>query len=396
MTEANTTGAYFELDSPSVKAQPEVPQVIYVQNSVHLAGAQKSLSRILEHATIRNTTPILVTSQSGWLTSCASELGIRVVTLPFPKSRSLKARMYQNRLFAKRLARDLREHVDPRRAVVHANDHPDSLIARNLADALGVPSVLTLRSSQMKARDFFKYGCGRHDTVISVGDELYQKACSWMPTAKNVRVYNGVSDDEFYEPSRSTGEVVDKVLILGSMNPLKGWGDVVEALIRIEQESLCSVRPKIVFLGAQNGLHPHQALGTSRLQQFETKFLPPVVNYSDHLRQFPLVMHPSRSESFGMAALETVAAGVPLLAATSGMIPSFIDNKAFLFPPADVALLADRMAQWFSETDLSLQESFQIQNVQSRLKQEYSTTSTVLSLMNNYEQIVDSKAWSKG
>ena len=384
-----STRVYPERDFQDGDVGLKWPQVIYVQNSVHLAGAQKSLSRILNHEQIRNSEPILVTSERGWLTSFASEIGIRVLTVPFPKSRSLKARLFQNRLFAKRLAQDLRGQLDPERpSVVHANDHPDSLIAYYLAHALGIPSVLTLRSSQMAERDFFKYGCCHHDSIISVGNELYQKASSWMPSAKNRLVYNGVSDDEFYPSNTPTSKVIDKVLVLGSINPLKGWQDVVEALLLIEQNSSCAERPKIVFLGARGSQDPQVALGTHRLREFKTEFRQPVEDYSDQIRQFPLVIHPSQSESFGMAALESVAAGVPLLAASTGMIPRFIDNEGFLYPPSDVDSLSDRMASLFCQTDYGLQEAFQIRETQSRLKQEFSTNSTVKSLIGIYEQAV--------
>jgi alpha-1,3-rhamnosyl/mannosyltransferase len=62
------------------------------------------------------------------------------------------------------------------------------------------------------------------------------------------------------------------------------------------------------------------------------------------------VVHPSRHESFGLAPVEVLAAGVPLLCSRTGAIAEIQDDGQFLFEPGDITGLADRLAalraQW--------------------------------------------------
>jgi glycosyltransferase involved in cell wall biosynthesis len=361
------------------------PQLVYIQNSVHLAGAQKSLSRIIVSQQIAELNPILITSQTGWLTRFAKEAGVQVISKTFPKSRSLKAKLFQNRSFTKQVRADLQAYLQADRPViVHANDHPDSLIALELARSLKARSMITLRTPSMSERDFMKYRCNEHDTIISVGDELHQRARSWSPEARNLLIYNGVTADEFHIPEIKESAAIDRVLVLGSTSARKGWQDVIEALIEIEKSAPMSARPKLVFLGDHYGETPELLYRIDRLEQFEVQFIEPVENYSEMIRQFPLVIHPSRSESFGMSALETIAGGVPLLAAKTGMITEFVANEDFLYSPQDVSEVAGRMLELFAMNHQELCDHSNIQERQRAVRVQFSTENTINALIGAY------------
>ncbi|TVP78153.1 MAG: glycosyltransferase [Puniceicoccaceae bacterium] len=364
-------------------------QVIYVQNSVHLAGAQKSLSRILSSPEIQKLAPILVTSKEGWLTTYARTFGIQVFSPHFPKSRSLPGRLFANRLFGKNLAGKLNNYlVSEARLIVHANDHPDSILGYRLAQSLDAKSVLTLRTPGMTKRDFFKYGCDRHDVIISVGDALFESAQEWFPAGNHMKVYNGVLPDEFYSSVPiKPGESIEKVLVLGSTSPRKGWQDLVEALLIIEKSGEIESFPQIVFLGDQYGKDPKELFSTDRLKKFKLLFLDPVENYAETIRSFPLVIHPSRSESFGMSVLETVAAGTPILAAATGMIPEFIKNKNFLYPPGETDYLAKSMIRLLKQDQASIMADFELEQIHAKIKRDFSTNKTVELLVNAYTSI---------
>lgn len=367
------------------KDQKGKPQVIFVQNSVHLAGAQKSLSRVLASTVLGDYEPILITSVSGWLTKFAESVGVTVITSKFPSSRSLKAKLYNNKQFAKSISLKIRLLLTEGRAiVVHANDHPDSIIALEISKALSAQSVITLRTPGMSKRDFFKYQCHQHDAIISVGDDLHNRASAWAPNCQHVLIYNGVTSDEFYPPRDVRPEPINRVLVLGSADERKGWQDLFSALSIIENSTAVKIFPEVVFLGDQFGVNPAERFQANSLKKFKVSFQQPVEDYAGVIRSFPLVIHPSRSESFGMSALETVAAGVPLLAASTGMIPQFIGNEDFLYPPGDIESLVKRISTLFDLDECEIAKRFKIEVRQNYIETHFTTQQTLNKLSEIY------------
>ena len=69
-------------------------------------------------------------------------------------------------------------------------------------------------------------------------------------------------------------------------------------------------------------------------------------NMPDFLRRLDAAVLPSRAESFGVAALEAAACGVPVIAARVGGLPETVldDRTGLLLPPADPTALAYALA----------------------------------------------------
>jgi N-acetyl-alpha-D-glucosaminyl L-malate synthase BshA len=76
----------------------------------------------------------------------------------------------------------------------------------------------------------------------------------------------------------------------------------------------------------------------------DVRFLGKVENVGDVLRGADLFLLPSATESFGLAALEAMACGVPVIASAAGGIPEVVDDgkTGYLAPPGDVATMAER------------------------------------------------------
>lgn len=73
-----------------------------------------------------------------------------------------------------------------------------------------------------------------------------------------------------------------------------------------------------------------------------------------YLHKMDIFVVPSLQESFGVAAVEAAAAGLPVLASNVGGLPEVVvDGKTgFLVPPADVEALSGRLSQLIADSAL--------------------------------------------
>jgi D-inositol-3-phosphate glycosyltransferase len=135
----------------------------------------------------------------------------------------------------------------------------------------------------------------------------------------------------FAEASRLRPDLLDEAVLVLVGGP-SGPGDPVAEMRRLRN------------LGRQAGVADR------------VRFLDPVPH--DELPSLyaaaDAVLVPSRSESFGLVALEAQACGVPVLASAVGGLPYVVaeGETGFLFPPGDHAALADRLVQVLGHPEL--------------------------------------------
>jgi glycosyltransferase involved in cell wall biosynthesis len=301
--------------------------VLFIQRRTHRAGAQTCLLRLLREPRIRALDPVVLASEEGWLTrECARE-GVKCVVEPFPSSRSLSARLFRNRAFARRAAPRIAQ-VAPKVTLVHGNDHLESLLTLEVGDALGAKTALFLRSPTMSGEDFEKYRCADHPLLAAVGEALQARARS-AGARKVELIHDGLEPGEFLAPKPPSPAFPKRILVIGSPVEWKGWDDALAVFSLLEKE----LPLEIAFTGK----------GEKRLEQSKVEYLGRVEAFRDLVRGYDLVFNPSWHESFGMAALEVLAAGVPLFSTRSGVIEQVVHDERWLAKPRDVPEMAARL-----------------------------------------------------
>ncbi|MCF7668539.1 MAG: glycosyltransferase family 4 protein [Verrucomicrobia bacterium] len=355
--------------------------IFFVQKSPALAGAQKALLRLAR--SINGWSPILITSKDGWLTEECKSNGIPVIVHPFPSSRSLEARLIGNRLFARSVAKQCRNHSSDY-SLVHGNDHIQSLTSLAIAHALKAPSIVSLRTSRMEQRDFFKYGCHRHARIVAVGHELYRHAGQWYPSSQLRLIEDGIDAGEINPHPICAQAFPRSVLVLGSAEPNKGWRDVVDALAHLEAQGQ-GADIEFVFLGNDCGKDVYKAVGAERLKTFRIRHLPVTRVFQDTVRAFELAIHPSHMESFGLALIETLAAGVPVLSSRTGAAGRVIDSPDFLFEPRNIKELAAKISGLLKDFSTAPTMVSQAQDI---IRRRYCTSRTAAEYTRIYDETI--------
>ena len=141
------------------------------------------------------------------------------------------------------------------------------------------------------------------------------------------------------------------LLFVGRIQPLKGLDVAVRALAALSQRDAI-----LVAVGGASGSDGDievariHALVDELGVRDRVRFVPPQPHHllATYYRAADLVLVPSRSESFGLVALEAAACGTPVVAAAVGGLITLVEHgdTGFLVPtrdPREYAAYADRL-----------------------------------------------------
>jgi D-inositol-3-phosphate glycosyltransferase len=122
-----------------------------------------------------------------------------------------------------------------------------------------------------------------------------------------------------------------RLLVVGGASGLEGSGEVARVMALIDE---LGVREQVLFVEPQ----PHHILST-------------------YYRAADVVIVPSRSESFGLVALEAAACGIPVVASAVGGLLTLVDDglTGFLIPGRDPSMFASRIATILDNPQLANQ-----------------------------------------
>ena len=356
--------------------------VVFLQNRPHKAGAQSCLWRLLVHGKSQGRwQSLLVTSKPGWLVEACQQQQIPVLIHPFPRSRSLAGRLYQNGLFAKRLAARL--HASALRAtLIQGNDHQEGLLTVALAKQLRVPAALLLRDPGMRRQDYFKYQAPLCQLVASIGQVLQDQVATWDPTRPIHSLHDGILSQELLPAKQRRDKPPKRLLVIGSSQPHKGWADLVTALSTLENSGI--IHGLAVDFTGEEPSPRRNDLALHRLSSCPIRFLGRVNDFQTLLRQYDLVINPSRRESFGMAAIEVLATGVELLSSRTGIIEQVIQDPRYLYPAGDAPALAAALSALFLQWP---HDGLAIADCQNRILQRFHIEQTFQFLTHHYQRL---------
>jgi D-inositol-3-phosphate glycosyltransferase len=182
---------------------------------------------------------------------------------------------------------------------------------------------------------------------------------------------------DYRQARRAIGFPADEALVLfvGRIQPLKALDVAVEAVAAMVSGALASGRycrsggrsrldrANLVVIGGPSGPHGdeelariHRLIGDLGLEDRVT-FVPPQGHemLSTYYRAADVCVVPSRSESFGLVALEAAGCGIPVVASAVGGLSTLVDDgqTGYLVEGRDPDLFAGRLAGILTDPGLA-------------------------------------------
>jgi L-malate glycosyltransferase len=190
--------------------------------------------------------------------------------------------------------------------------------------------------------------------AVSTPSEFLRRA-TWqglgIPEHFPIEVIPNFVDTERYAPIRDRAHPralfadlaeTEPVLIHASnFRPVKRIGDVLAIFGEVNRQRPC----RLLLIG--DGPERSQAERWVRELGLEARvlFLGKQDSFVELLASADVFLLPSEQESFGLAALEALSCGVPVVASDVGGVPELVDSgeTGYLAPVGDVRAMADRV-----------------------------------------------------
>jgi len=249
--------------------------------------------------------------------------------------------------------------------VLHANYWLSGVVAHRLKHDHDLPFVSTFHTlARVKAEggdpepawreraEAEIIGCADAICVSCTEEERQFRRLYGDPRGRIEVVAPGV-EHAFFAPGERAGArgalglplEVPVLMFVGRIQPLKGPDVAVRALAAMRRRDAL-----LLIVGGASGADGDDEV--SRLRALiadlgvadRVRFVPPQPHHilSTYYRAADVVLVPSRSESFGLVALEASACGVPVVASAVGGLLTLVDHgsNGFLVPDRDPAVFA--------------------------------------------------------
>jgi N-acetyl-alpha-D-glucosaminyl L-malate synthase BshA len=204
-----------------------------------------------------------------------------------------------------------------------------------------------------------RFGIDESDGVTAISNYLRERTVSEFATKREIEVIPNFVNCDVYTPlspeARAAGrsqfaDPGEKILLhLSNFRPVKRAVDVVEIFARVARE----IPSRLLLIG--DGPDRSQAEWLARRLRIQDRihFLGKQAGVSDLLPLADLMLMPSELESFGLAALESMACRVPAIATAVGGVPELIDDgiNGRLFAVGDVDDMARAAIELLSDGD---------------------------------------------
>lgn len=206
---------------------------------------------------------------------------------------------------------------------------------------------ITLVGNHPAYKPAVEFSINHSDKVTSVSESLKKETYEFFSIHKDIEVIpNFIDNQQFIKDEncgcrRQMAPDEEKIIIhVSNLRKVKRVEDVIQVFYRIQKE----VSSRLIIVGEgpewENANRLIDELGITH----KVKNLGKISDLQNVLCSSDLFLLPSEKESFGLAALEAMAASVPVISSNAGGIPEVnIDGETgFVLPVGDVEGMAEK------------------------------------------------------
>jgi N-acetyl-alpha-D-glucosaminyl L-malate synthase BshA len=230
-----------------------------------------------------------------------------------------------------------------------------------------------------------RFSIEKSDGVTSISNHLRQQTQEVLGVRHEIRViYNSVNC-EVYRPERDLelrrryAKPDEKILIhLSNFRPVKRVLDCVRAFSKIAPR----VPSRLLMVGDGPDRAPAEMLARELGVADRVVFLGKQMRVAHLLPIADVMLVPSEMESFGLAALEAMACGVPAVASRVGGLPEVVTDgvDGYLVPVDDTQAVAEAALRLLEDAELHAR-------VAAAARRTAETRFTTTEIIPQYEQL---------
>ena len=321
-------------------------RILYLAKAPFFSGAERALVMTLRALDRARYEPAVIAGTEGEFAAQVRALDIPCRVIPL---RRLEKTSPIGSCWA--VARVIAAAARLRPALIHSNDMQSYAPGGYASRVLGVPVVSHLRFPG-PAEGYAWFFQPRFTEAIFISEAFRREASEATPelfNGRSVVVYDGVEiPDEWPEATRlewrqRLGLPTDRVVIAltGQVSEIKGIWEFVEAahLLRDTSAVFAVLGDDLRNAGALRREMEERVAQLGLADRFH--FLGFRPDAAQIIRVFDIVAVPSHIEPFGLASLEAMASGRPVVASRVGGIPEVVVVECgILVPPWDADALA--------------------------------------------------------
>ena len=243
------------------------------------------------------------------------------------------------------LAKLVRHFRRQETTAIWANLTKDLKAASVAGRLAGVGTILASRESDfpLKKKLYYRWYFGHLATGLLVNSEATRRtvlaSAPWLDTGRVHLLYKGIDTDRFQPAPQAPPRPV--VGFVGQLIERKGLRDLMQAWTMVDRTARAD-SPALRLAG--EGPLREEILGwrdgLQRPEDVEVMgFVEPVEVF---LQGLSMLVLPSYTEGFGLAAAEASACGLPVIASAASSLPEIVQDRVtgLLVPPRDPATLA--------------------------------------------------------
>ena len=191
-----------------------------------------------------------------------------------------------------------------------------------------------------------RYGIEKSDAVTAVSRHLRDVTQAEFGIRRQVHVIHNFVDGALFRPgevspyARSLCRDEESVLVhISNFRPVKRIADVLGIFDRVRR----AIPARLLLIGDGPDRSLAERLATEGGFEERTTFLGNVPSIETILPVGKLFLLPSNAESFGLAALEAMACGLPVIGTAAGGLPEVVEDgkSGYLKPVGDVDGMAE-------------------------------------------------------